>query len=181
MNNEENNEEIRKILERRQLLFFHIVGFICVNIAMYFTNLYLTPDFLWFLPILIIWSPALFYHFIHTVFFEIKKFRNIEEKRVEKLAKKREQVGYSLTSQRKKEIIAREMSFFAHILTYAFGNILFLLINFFLLKDYRWFVLSFLVWGLGLLIHYLNVVILRSIAREIWQEKKIKQLGLNKK
>ena len=176
----DSQKRIERILERRQFLIFNITCYISTNIAFYFANRFLTPDFHWSSVILILSTPAIFGHIIHTIFFETTVFWRIAEKMAEKWAKKMEKLGFKVDEERERQVTERSLSFLAHLFTYLFGNLLFFLFIFFFLKDFRWLVLSVLVWGFVVLIHYFNLLYLKSTRRDIWAKKKLENLRRGK-
>ncbi len=98
----------------------------------------------------------------------------------EKWAKKMEKLGFKVDEERERQVTERSLSFLAHLFTYLFGNLLFFLFIFFFLKDFRWLVLSVLVWGFVVLIHYFNLLYLKSTRRDIWAKKKLENLRRGK-
>jgi len=176
----ERQKRIERILERRQFLFFTISCYLAANICFYFANRFLTPNFHWSNVTLALSTPAIFGHIIHTTFFETTRFWRIVEKMVEKWAKKRAKLGLKVDEERKRQVTERGLSFLAHLFAYLFGNLLFFLSIFFFLKDFRWLVLSVLVWGFVVLIHYLNLLYLKSPRRDIWVKKKLENLERGK-
>jgi len=176
VSNKINKEEVEKILERRQFLFLTISSYISANILFHFANKFITPDFHWSNVVLALTTPVIFFHIIHTIFFEMTKMWRIVEKMTEKWAKKREELGIKTDEVRKRQVTERSLSFLAHLFTYLFGNLLFFLCIFFFLKDFRWLTLSVSVWGIVVLIHYLNLLYLKSTRKDIWVKKKLENL-----
>jgi len=180
MNEERKREEIEKMLERRQFLFLTLSCYISANIAFYFVNRFITPDFHWSNVILALSTPAVFGHFIHTIFFEQTRLWRIVEKKTERWAKERKKMGIEISETRKRQITERTLSFLAHLFTYLFGNFLFFLFLYFFVKDFRWLILSVLVWGFMVLIHYVNLLYLKSLSKDIWVKKKLEKLLKNR-
>jgi len=176
MDEKRKREEIEKMLERRQFLFFTLSCYISANIVFYFANKFIIPSFHWSNVILALSTPAIFGHIIHTIFFEQTRFWKIVEKRTEKWAKEREKMGIEISETRKRQVTERTLSFLAHLFTYLFGNFLFILFIFFTVRDYRWLIFSVLIWGSMVLIHYFNLLYLKSLNKDIWVKKKLEKL-----
>jgi len=176
MNKKINKEEVEKILERRQFLFLTISSYISANILFHFANKFITPDFHWSNVVLALTTPVIFFHAIHTIFFEMTRMWRMVEKMTERWAEKREKLGIKTDEIRKRQVTERTLSFLAHLFTYLFGNFIFFLCIFFLIKDFRWLTLSLCVWGIVVLIHYLNLLYLKSTRKDIWVKKKLENL-----
>lgn len=143
--------QVKRIVENRMIFYFHLSGYVLINLLMVLFNTMSYHGVWWFWIPLSTWGVALvghcFYAFVFADFMSKNPMQHLRNE--------------------------RRSFYYVHLIVYLLGNILFVILDYAYSPLNYWFIYPLIGWGVGLAYHTFFIFIFRGWKIKRWKQAKI--------